>query len=149
MRRYLTLSFLIICSVFILSCSKESQNRLSGSWQIEKAWRVTFSGQEYFSTGHENAVFIFDKDGAARYAEYGDTLDGNWRSGQHEMTYYNSDSRAWEKKEMTYLRIKFIRLLQDPIELEFHDYHFENDYDRLKGEQHISSENRVYDFKRK
>jgi hypothetical protein len=147
MRKFILLSFTI--SFFISSCSKEQQNSLIGNWRVDKAWRVTLSGKEFFQTGYEDGYFVFSKDGSAGYVYGSDTTEGYWTTGRHEMTWYNQNTRAWEEKEMEYLHIKLIYQLLPPKRWEFHDFHFENDRDRLSARQHNLADTRVYEFIRR
>ncbi len=149
MRNYILLSFII--SFFLLSsCSKSIDDRIVGSWQLENAWKQRLFDRDYFQTGYENGTFTFMDNGSATYLEGNDTLTGYWRSDRRNYRYYNSGSGEWETRSMRYLYISLINFQQNRrLEWEFDDFHFKNNWQKIRAEQYWFSNDRVYEFRRK
>ncbi|HWR32901.1 MAG TPA: hypothetical protein VN451_05225 [Chitinophagaceae bacterium] len=149
MRKFIIVS-LTIFSFFILSCSKELEDRIAGKWQLEGAWKSKLFGRDYFQTGYENGIFTFFDNGSATYIEGSDTLSGYWRSDWHNRYYYNSGSGEWETRSMKYLSINLVNFQQNRrLEWEFDDFHFKSNWQKIKAEQYSLSNGRVYEFGRR
>lgn len=149
MRKY-TLPIVIISFFLFSSCSKSIDDRIAGSWQLEKAWKQKLFDRDYFQTGYENGLFMFMDNGSATYIEGTDTLTGYWRSYQRNHSYYNSGSGEWETRSMRYLHINLINFQQNRrLEWEFDDFHFKNNWQTIRAEQYWYSNDRVYEFRRR
>jgi hypothetical protein len=149
MRNY-TLLFVIISFFLFSSCSKDIDDRIIGSWQLENAWKQKLFNRDYFQTGYENGIFTFSENGNATYIDGSDTLTGYWRSDRQNRRYYNSGSGEWETRYMWYLHISLVNFQQNKrLEWEFDDFHFRNDWRTIRAEQYWYSNDRVYEFRRR
>ncbi len=148
MRKHLLL-LIIISSIFILSCSKDLEDRVIGNWQLEGAWRQRAFGRDYFTTGYENGIFTFMDNGNATYVSSTDTLNGNWRSYRETRGYYNS-SGDWESRSMKVLEIHLVNFQQNQwLEWDFDDFSFRNNWQTIRAEQYSLSNDRIYEFRRR
>lgn len=149
MRNY-TLLFLLSVSFLFFSCRKSIDDRVTGSWQLEEAWKRGLFGRDYFQTGYESGVFTLSENGNAVYIEGNDTLTGYWRSDRENRRYYNSGNGEWETRSMRYLRMNFVNFQQNRrIEWEFDDFNFRNNWRTIRAEQYWYSNDRVYEFRRR
>jgi hypothetical protein len=148
MRKNLLLLSLVI-SLFLSSCSKNLEDRLIGSWQLENAWRRELFGRDYFTTGYESGVFTFMENGDATYTSSTDTLKGFWRSDRYNKSYYNSNGE-WETRSMKNLRIDLVNFQQNRrLQWEFDDFSFRDTWQEIRAEQYSLSRDRVYEFERR
>lgn len=150
MRKIYPLTFFIAAVVIFSSCSKSLEDRLTGSWEIKRAWKQRFLDRDYFQTGYEGGTFTFSENGDATYTNGTDTMTGYWRSDRYTDYWYNSSSGTHESKVMKYLHINLVNYQQNiRLEWEFDDFHFKDSWHEIKAEQFSLSNDRVYEFERK
>lgn len=146
MKKYLPLPLALII-LFLSSCSKTAEDRLIGKWRLDESYRRVFLGRDHFQTGYENGVFAFYENGDATYTSSTDTLNGNWRAGNHNSSYYNSSSGQWDTRGLRYLRLNLYNFLRNKVlNWEFDDFSFRNSWQTIKAEQYSLSNDRVYEF---
>ena len=146
MKKYLLLPLASI-TAFLFSCSKSIEDRLIGSWRLEESYRKVFLGRDHFQTGYESGIFTFYENGDAAYISSTDTLNGSWRAGNHNRSYYNSSSGQWDTEGMRYLKLNLYNFPRNKIlNWEFDDFGFRNSWQRIKAEQYSLSNDRVYEF---
>lgn len=144
------LLFIALTAIIFSSCSKNYEDRLTGSWQLDRSWKQGFLNRDYFTTGYESGVFTFSENGDATYTSSTDTLTGYWRSDRYTDNYYNSSSDQWESKSMKYLKISLVNFAQNRrIEWEFDDFNFRNNWREFRAEQYSWGNDRIYEFRRR
>lgn len=149
MNKHLLLLFLFTATI-LLSCSKNMEDRLIGSWELRQAWRQELFGRDYFQTGYENGVFTFSENGDATYIGNGDTLTGFWRADRYTRTNYNNGSGEYETRGGKYLRISLANVLRNiRLEWDFDDFRFRDNWQEIRAEQFSLSNDRIYEFQRR
>lgn len=149
MRKQYILTFFLLVFIFS-SCSKSLEDRLTGSWEIKRAWKQRFLDRDYFQTGYEGGTFTFNENGDASFVKGADTMTGFWRSDRYTDYWYNSGSGRNESRTMKYLRINLVNYRQNiRLEWDFDDFHFKDSWHEIKAEQYSLSNDRIYEFERK
>lgn len=142
--------FLPLLLLLFLSCSKTLEDRLTGSWELKRAWKQRFLEKDYFQTGYEDGVFTLLENGDATYINGTDTLTGYWRSGRYNNSWYNGNSGNWEDRAMKYLHLSLVNFQQNTrLEWDFDDFRFRDNRDKIRAEQYSLSNDRIYEFERK
>jgi len=133
--------------LFLSSCTKNIEDRLTGSWKLVASYRQRTFGRDHFTTGYEDGVFTLNENGSARYTSSTDTLTGNWYSDRYTNTYYNGND--YESKSMKYLRIQLVNFQRNEfLDWEFDDFIFRNNWRQIKADQYTLGSDRVYEFQR-
>jgi hypothetical protein len=146
MRKYLLLPLLAL--MFLLNaCSKTIEDRLTGKWKLTGAYKERLFNHDYFLTGYEGGVFTFLENGDASYISNTDTLNGTWSADNYSNYYYNNGSGKYETTSMRYLHIYLVNFTRNKfLNWEFDDFHFKNDWKKIKAQQFSLSNDRVYEF---
>lgn len=148
MRKYLPVAA-ILPLLFFTSCSKTIEDRIAGKWKLTGAYKQRFFDRDYFQTGYENGVFTLLENGNASYISPSDTLNGTWSADRYNNYYYNAGSGQYESRSMRYLHIYLVNFPRNKfLNWEFDDFHFKNNWDRIKAEQYSLSNDRIYEFAR-
>ncbi len=136
--------------ILFSSCSKSLEDRLTGSWEIKRAWKQRFLDRDYFQTGYEGGTFTFNENGNATFIKGTDTMTGYWRSDRYSNEWYNNNSGNWESRTMKYLRINLVNYQQNiRLEWDFDDFRFRDSWQEIRAEQYSLSNDRIYEFERK
>lgn len=132
------------------SCSKNLEDRMTGTWKLEEATRRVASGTSPFRTGYEDGLFRLDDNGLATYIEGSDTLTGYWRAGKHNKGIFNNNEGTWQARDMRYLLISVSNsLLHRTLEWRFDDIEFHSHNKGLRAEQYTLGFDRIYEFKKR
>lgn len=148
MRKYLFFAITLL-PFLITACSKTIEDRIAGKWKLTGAYKQRLFDHDYFQTGYEGGVFTLSENGDASYVSTTDTLKGTWSADRYNDYYYNSGSGQYETRSMRYLHIYLVNFPQNKfLNWEFDDFHFKNNWQRIKAEQYALSNDRVYEFAR-
>ena len=70
----------LISSFIFWSCSKDIEERITGTWKLQDVYRKKAFSKEHTTTGYETGLFIFQSNGDAVYINGNDTLTGYWKA---------------------------------------------------------------------
>lgn len=136
--------------VILLSCSKNLEDRVTGSWELTQSWRQQLFGRDYFQTGYENGVFTFMENGEASFVGNGDTLTGFWRTARYNRDRFNSNTGDNDYEPAKYLRLDLADFSNNRrLVWDFDDFSFQDTWQQLRARQNSLSNDRIYVFRRK
>lgn len=145
MRKIFTLT--MISSFIFYSCNKHIEERITGNWKLEQVYLKKAFSKENIVSGYEAGVFTFLENGDARYVNGSDTLSGYWKAKTRSNTTYNAATGNTETSSAYTLKISLINFVQNKrLEWEFDDFDFKDQARRLRGQEHLISHFRVYEF---
>ena len=107
MKKWLPFSFGLILMIMAQSCSKTmvgpNRSNIAGTWVLSESTQNNGYGWHYVNTGLENGVFSFYNNGAARFDDGYNLMNGNWNielvsTGYYDQygTYYSDLHEMWE-----------------------------------------------------
>jgi len=136
---YLSSSLLVL--ITLVSCSKFREDRITGTWKLTSAYYQGLFDRDYYQTGYEDGVFIFNRDGSAQYLDAADTLNGFWN-----MDYYTvsngDDSHSYYALEIQLINFTANRA----IYFSFDNFNFQNNYRRIRARDFRSGRDRIIEF---
>lgn len=151
MRQWITvIAGLLFIGGAFSSCSKNLEDRMTGTWKLEEATRRLSNGTSLFRTGYEDGLFKLDDNGLATYIEGSDTLTGYWRAGKHNKGIYNNNEGSWQARDMRFLQISVSNTnIHRTLEWKFDDIEFHSHNRGLRAEQYTLGFDRIYEFKKR
>lgn len=139
----------LFLGVLFTSCAKSLEDRMTGTWKLEKASKRLSTGTSVFHTGYEDGIFHLDESGLATYIENSDTLSGYWKAGKHNKGIYNNAEGSWQARDMRFLVINVTNsFLHRSLEWRFDDIDFHSNNRGLRAEQYTLGFDRIYEFKK-
>lgn len=139
--KLLYLSSFFIALTMLAGCSKFREDRLAGNWKLTSAYYQGLFDRDYYQTGYEDGVFIFNRDGSAMYVDISDTLNGFWN-----MDYY-SVSNGDDTHSYYALEIQLINFPANrAIYFSFDNFNFQQNYRRIRARDFRSGRDRIIEF---
>jgi hypothetical protein len=146
-----TFYFAIFSSILVvlISCQKWlPQNKIVGSWNLEKAEKRRFLNSDRIFTGYESGIFVFNDDGTASYLDTAIQMNGSWDMRRILGGYADSDGN-WHDESRTALIIHLYNFNANRIL----DWYFDNIDFRISGDRFIAfmdppGYNYKYDFRK-
>lgn len=135
---------LILSLTTLLSCRKNIEDHIVGTWQLTDAYRTGFLSRDRFTTGYEDGRFIFYENGNASFVSTTDTLYGTWETDFYSV-HYGESSQTYKSLDIYVVNYR----TNKTINLDLDDFHFRDSKDRIVGEHFLSSNKKVYEFTRR
>lgn len=149
MKKGLLICFSTVLLLFLVSCRKNLENRMTGTWKLTSSYKKISTGVSETLTGYEAGYFRLENDGRAYYIEGADSMTGTWKTDKQYKGYYNNNTGFWETRHMRFLQFN---LYNDsrfrPIEWRFDDFFLRQDGNSFRGEQYALGYDRYYEFRR-
>jgi hypothetical protein len=141
------LLFFSLIVLVLSSCTKNYEDRLVGQWKLNSSYRQRIFDRDHFQTGYESGVFTFNENGTASYTSTSDTLNGYWSADRYSRSFYNNGDN--QTQTYKHLRLNLIDFTRNKfLDLDFDDFSFRNDFDRIKAVQFSLSSDIIYEFVR-
>ena len=138
-----------LITIFI-SCSKDIEDRIVGSWKLDAAWKQKTFSRDYFTTGYESGLFTFENNGTASYINLTDTLTGFWSTGDYNISSVSPTTGQLDTKGLRYFRIELVNFSSNRyLFWEFDDFYFRNSRNTIRATDFTSGNDRIYEFEKK
>ena len=144
----IAIPLLVTIGVALTSCTKSYfENRLEGTWKLEKAERASFIDWDDVPTGYESGVFTFFSNGTVTYRDGQLNMQGDWTIRKRTDRYTDSDGDDQHNDRFALLVHIYDFNAARVLNLDFDELHFRG-RNRFLGKYRTPGYRYRYEFTR-